>query len=160
MHWLSWKPHCNIPLSCCTNSGLRAITNANNHFANSNQTIKLFQPRFGNIDVNGGYSRWLHQGLLPKFISILCKFAQNKAKSHSRLTCYKEENIEMQKLGWAEGRNSALAGTSLCVTLKLAPVAMTLSVSIQSVMHGGRINHPYPGLSPSSMVCGRHMESF
>ena len=34
--------------------------NANNHFANRNQTILFFQPRFGYIDINGENSRWLH----------------------------------------------------------------------------------------------------
>ena len=33
--------------------------NANNHFANKNQTILFLQPRFGYIDINIRNSRWL-----------------------------------------------------------------------------------------------------
>ena len=36
------------------------IMNAKNHFANRNQTILFFQPRFDNIDINSRNSRWLH----------------------------------------------------------------------------------------------------
>ena len=34
--------------------------NAENHFAKRNQAILFFQPRFGNIDISGKNSRWLH----------------------------------------------------------------------------------------------------
>ena len=40
--------------------------NNNNHFANGNQTILFFKPRFGYIDIIGRNARWLHRyrGLL------------------------------------------------------------------------------------------------
>ena len=51
--------------------------NANNHFENRNQTILFFQPRFGNIDVNGGNSRWLHhaKGLLQTATPMAIQFS-------------------------------------------------------------------------------------
>ena len=36
------------------------LMNANNNFEKRNQTILFFQPRFGNIYINGRNSRWLH----------------------------------------------------------------------------------------------------
>ena len=41
--------------------------NDNNHFANRNQTILFFQPRFGFIDIKGKTLTWLHhdKGLYP-----------------------------------------------------------------------------------------------
>ena len=32
----------------------------NIYFANKNQAILFFQPRFGNIDINGRKPKWLH----------------------------------------------------------------------------------------------------
>ena len=56
----------NRPLSCSLHwsCSLYRITimNADNHFANRNPTILFFQPRFGNIDINGRKSRWLQHG--------------------------------------------------------------------------------------------------
>ena len=53
------------------------VMNANNLFANRNQTILFFQPRFGNIDTNGKVSAWLHhdKGLFCshiEWIQIMC----------------------------------------------------------------------------------------
>ena len=41
-------------------------------FANRNQTILLIQPRYGNIDINGWNSRWLHhdKGLLNRLLAL------------------------------------------------------------------------------------------
>ena len=51
----------NRPLPCCLHLGqscsscqiIIIIINADNHFANWNQTTLLFRPRFGNIDIKG-----------------------------------------------------------------------------------------------------------
>ena len=34
--------------------------NANNHFANRNQTLSFFKPLFDNVDINGRNSKWQH----------------------------------------------------------------------------------------------------
>ena len=47
----------------CMVWGIRVTINI---FTFRNQTVLCFQPRFGNIDINGRSSRWLHRdkGLL------------------------------------------------------------------------------------------------
>ena len=54
-----------LPPSWSCSSYQVTIMNANNHFANRNQTVLFFQPRFGNIDINGRNSRWLHHDKGP-----------------------------------------------------------------------------------------------
>ena len=49
-----------LPPSWSCSSYRITIANANNHFANRNQTILFFQPRCDNIDINRRNSRWLH----------------------------------------------------------------------------------------------------
>ena len=53
------------PFWSCSSYQL-TIINANNHFANRNQTILFIQPRSDDIDINERNSRWLRhdKGLL------------------------------------------------------------------------------------------------
>ena len=71
----SYFSACNRTLSCmlpswsCSSYWITTM-NANNHFAIRNQTILIFQPRFGNIDINAGGS--LHCKVLKVTPSTLC----------------------------------------------------------------------------------------
>ena len=73
-----------LPPSCSCTSYHITIMNANIHFANRNQTILFFQPRFGNIDINGRNSRRLHhdKGLL------VCGTKTNRTRANIQSFCW------------------------------------------------------------------------